>query len=229
MGVLDVTSSVFATAARLGAGIRVGPIGRRPEARLILYDFEACPFCRKVREVLTHLDLEAEVRPSPKGGHRYRDECIERGGKAQFPFLIDPNTGQEMYESDEIVAHLHREYGGGRAPGGQLGMFPVVTGSFASGLRALKGTQAAPSRAPKEPLELWSFEGSPFCRIVRERLCELEIRYLLHNVGKGSPSRDDFVKRSGKMQVPFLVDANTGTEIFESAEIIAYLDRTYAA
>ena len=28
--------------------------------------------------------------------------------------------------------------------------------------------------------------------------------------------------------VPYLVDPNTDTEMFESAEIVAYLERTYA-
>jgi glutathione S-transferase len=30
------------------------------------------------------------------------------------------------------------------------------------------------------------------------------------------------------MQVPFLHDPNTGVEMFESAEIVAYLNETYA-
>jgi len=63
---------------------------------------------------------------------------------------------------------------------------------------------------------------------VRERLCSLEIPYLLHNVAQGSPRRDAFVARSGKMQVPYLVDPNTATEMFESADIVAYLTNTYA-
>jgi len=57
-----------------------------------------------------------------------------------------------------------------------------------------------------------------------------ELPYLLHNVAKNSPSRPAFVKRSGKMmQVPVLVDPNTGTEMFESADIVAYLYETYTA
>jgi glutathione S-transferase len=80
-----------------------------------------------------------------------------------------------------------------------------------------------------QPLELWSFEASPFCRIAREVLCSLEIPYRLHNVGKGSAGRDAFVQRSGKMQVPFLVDPNSGVEIFESADIVQYLRATYGA
>ena len=83
------------------------------------------------------------------------------------------------------------------------------------------------SADPGELLELWSFEASPFCRIVREVLCELELPYVLHNVAKGSPSRPGFLAISGKMQVPFLRDPNTGRMLFESAEIVEYLHMTY--
>jgi glutathione S-transferase len=51
---------------------------------------------------------------------------------------------------------------------------------------------------------------------------------VLHNVAKGSPKRDAFVARSGKMMVPYLADPNTGVEMFESADIVEYLERTYA-
>jgi len=108
-------------------------------------------------------------------------------------------------------------------------MFPVLTGSLASALRAGAGTHAEASKRPEKRLELWSFEASPFCRIVRERLCVLELPYVLHNVGKGSPARAAFVEMSGKMQVPYLMDPNTGEGLFESADIVAYLNRVYAS
>ena len=98
---------------------------------------------------------------------------------------------------------------------------------MASAIRPASGRFYIPSRAPAEPLELYSFEASPFCRIVRETLTCLEIPYLLHNVGRGSPRREAFVERSGKMMVPYLVDANTGVAMFESAEISRYLIETY--
>jgi glutathione S-transferase len=225
---LDVLSSVAATLARGAQGMRARRLGRRPAEPLLLYDFESCPFCRKVREALTALDLVADVRPCPKEGRRFRPDLVARGGKAQFPYLVDPNTGKEMYESDAIVRYLFAEYGEGPAPAVLLGQLPVLSGALASGLRLGRGTYAEPSRAPAEPLELWSFEASPFSRLVREKLCTLELPYRLHNVGKGSPSRAEFVARSGKMQVPYLVDPNTGAALFESAEIVAYLERTYA-
>jgi glutathione S-transferase len=224
---LDVGTSIAATLARGAQGLRVRALGRRPAVPPVLYDFESCPFCRKVREALTVLDLDADVRPCPKGGRRFRPEVVARGGKAQFPYLVDENTGKEMYESDAIVQYLFAEYGEGSPPAALLGGFAAVTGSLASALRFGLGTNAEPSRAPAQPLALWSFEASPFSRIVREKLCTLELPYRLHNVGKGSPRRAAFVERSGKMQVPYLVDPNTGAALFESADIVAYLEREY--
>jgi glutathione S-transferase len=181
-----------------------------------------------VREALSALDLEAVVYPCPKGGPHFRKEATRRGGKAQFPFLVDPNTGRELYESDDIIAYLFAEYGDGSPPLPlRLGPLTDLSSFAASAARPGIGGRYVPARQPKKPLELWSFEASPFCRLVRERLSSLELPYVLHNVAKGSPSRAAFVKRSGKMMVPYLVDPNTGTEMFESADIVAYLDRTY--
>jgi glutathione S-transferase len=226
---LDVGSSIAATLARGAQGLRVRRVGRRPALPPILYDFESCPFCRKVREALTVLDLDADIRPCPKGGTRFRPELVSRGGKAQFPYLVDPNTGKEMYESDAIVRYLFAEYGEGEPPAALLGGWAALSGSLASALRLGRGTDAEPSRAPAQPLALWSFEASPFSRLVREKLCTLELPYRLHNVGKGSARRAAFVERSGKMQVPYLVDPNTGAALFESADIVAYLAREYGA
>jgi len=90
---LDVATSFVVTVARLGAGMEVGPIGRRPEKPLELYEFEGCPFCRKVREALSVLDLDAVVYPCPKNGPRFRTDVEGRGGKALFPWFVDRNTG----------------------------------------------------------------------------------------------------------------------------------------
>ena len=39
--------------------------------------------------------------------------------------------------------------------------------------------------------------------------------------------RDAFFKKHGNVQVPFLIDPNTGVELFESVDIVKYLDKTY--
>ncbi len=225
---LDVATSLVASVARLGAGMEVGPLGPRPERPLELYEFEGCPFCRKVREALSILDLDAVVYPCPKAGPRFRPEVVRRGGKAQFPYLVDPNRDVAMYESDDIVRHLFETYGAGPVP--RILGLPIVAdvaSGLASAVRLGGGSRYRPARPPAAPLELWSFEASPYCRIAREALCELELPYVLHNVAKGSAKREAFVRRSGKMQVPYLVDPNTSAAMFESADIVRYLETTY--
>ena len=226
---INVGSSVATTLLRLGAGVRVARLGARPEQPLELWDFEGCPYCRKVREAFSVLDLDARIYPCPKNGTRFRPSLIERGGKAQFPYLLDPNTAREMYESDDIVRYLFETYGDGSIPlplaGGPLtDLSSTLSGLFRPGL----GAWRRPSREPKEPLELYSYEASPFSRIVREELSSLELPYLLHNVARGSAQRGYFEKRSGQMMVPYLIDPNTDEAMFESAEIVRYLKTTYS-
>lgn len=227
----DVVTSWTGSVLRFGGGLRAlrSKLGPRPEQLLELYEFEACPFCRKAREALTALDLEALIKPCPKGGTRFRPEVASRGGKQLFPYLVDPNAGVEMYESDDIIRHLFTRYGTGAPPISlRLGPLTMVSSMLSSLPRATHGARARPSRAPAEPLHLWSFEASPYCRLAREALCELELPYVVHNVGKGSPGREAFVARSGKMMVPYLADPNTGVEMHESRDIILYLNERYA-
>jgi glutathione S-transferase len=227
---LDVLTSFVASGVRLTNGVQVANVGPRPEQPLVLYEFEGCPYCRKVREALTMLDLEAEIRPCPKGGARFRGEASAKGGKAQFPYLVDPNTHLAMYESNDIITYLYKQYGT-RKPRvfAWTGLMTMLTGVLVSLLRGPGGAFARKSRAPVKPLELYSSEGSPYCRIVRETLCQLELPYLLHNVGYDSARRPAFVARSGRQMIPYLVDPNTDVAMFESAEIKAYLIRTYGA
>ncbi len=247
---VDIATSSMTSALRGWTGINTEPAKRKPKATLELYEFEGCPFCRLVREALTELDLDALIYPCPKGGTRFRPKVREMGGKAQFPYLVDPNTGRRMYESLAIVEYLYQTYGDRPLPiKWRLGGLQQF-GSALSGLpRMGRGVRARASRGPAEPLELYSFEGSPFARPVRELLCELEIPYLLRSAGRTSlrdwvppalrdrlniapgaelENRKALLKRAGRVGIPYLVDPNTGTEMFESAAILQYLRETYA-
>jgi glutathione S-transferase len=246
---LDVSSSLLASTLRGWRGTMASSRTRQPEQPLQLYDMEDCPYCRLVREVLTELDLDAMIYPCPKGGTRFRPLMEKLGGKQQFPFLVDPNTGTQMYESADIIEYLHRTYRDRPAPRGLPRFLQVVTSDFASAARPLSGYKARPSKAPEQPLELYSFESSPFSRLVRETLCELEIPYLLRNTGKaewqqlGPPevrttffrerpikgrNRQRLFDLTGRQQLPYLIDPNTGMAMFESADIRRYLLDTYA-
>ncbi|KAM7278261.1 hypothetical protein ACFE04_005395 [Oxalis oulophora] len=203
----------------------------QPTMRLQLFEFEACPFCRRVREALTELDLSVEVYPCPKGSARHRDMVRESGGKEQFPFLIDPNTGISMYESGEIVKYLFQQYGKGKKPSTGLLESTLVTGWMPTILRAGRGMslwKKATPNPPPEKLELFSYENNPYARIVRETLCELEIPYILQNVGEGSPRTKILLDTSGSVEVPYLIDPNTGTLIGDYKNILSYLFQTYS-
>ena len=62
----------------------------QPAEHLQLYEFEACPYCRLVREAFTELDLDALVYPTPHGGKRFRPKVEKLGGRQQFPYLVGP-------------------------------------------------------------------------------------------------------------------------------------------
>lgn len=249
---LDITTSLLSSTLSGWRGTtNFKPARRQPEQPLELYEFEGCPYCRLVREALTELDLDAMIYPCPHGGSRFRAPMTRLGGKPQFPFLVDPNTNTSLYESADIITYLMQTYGGrASAPNGLRRSLALAGGMAASGLRGARGMRVRPSKAPAQPLELYSFESSPFSRLVRERLSELEIPYLLRNTGKarwsdmGPPSMRDrlfhgpkdtgrnrkaLFERTGRVQVPYLIDPNTATEMFESADIIRYLDSEYAA
>ena len=247
--VLDFTTSMLATVSEQGRGVQAGAAGRQPAELLELYDMEGCPFCRIVREALTDLDLDAMIYPCPKGGQRFRPLVEKLGGMQQFPYLMDPNTDEAMYESDDIVEYLYATYGNRPAPQQWLRRSARTVGSLgASALRMGKGLRARGGLDAAEPLELYSFEASPYARPVRERLTELELPYILRQVGRTQaldwvlpPLRERLVEnyqptqrnrlilleRTGRVAVPYLVDPNTGAELFESRQILAYLDETY--
>jgi len=229
----DVTSFV-ASALRYPRGFRaVVTRSERdgPTQLLELYEFEACPYCRKVREALCELDLDYLSLPVAHGSPR-RGALKRRGGKVQVPYLIDPNTETEMYESDDIVSYLYRQYGLGRSDGSIVPLPRIINDALALAASAVRLTRGSRCRVPNsrrrlKPLELYNMEASPYCRKVREALSELDLQYVVRNVPKGSPQREELAQRGGKVQVPFLVDPNTGTAMYESDEIVAYLEERY--
>ncbi len=225
------------------------PADKQPELPLILYEYEACPFCRLVRETLTELDLDAEIRPCPRGGRRFRPEAQAIGGRMQFPLMVDPNTNTVIQDSRKIIAYLFATYCEREQPEPALGKgVDNLRSQLGTLPRPLNGLQSKADRSPEQALVLYSFESSPYSRLVREKLCELEIPYVLKNTGKalwedmGPPemraalfpdkpvtgrNRIELLERTGKVQVPYLIDPNTDTELFESEDICAYLDKTY--
>lgn len=239
--------SLLASTARGWRGTQVLRQARAPKQLLVVYDRENDPDCRLLRELLTELQLDALVRPCPNGGKRHARQL---GRGAQLPVLVDRDLDVRAGGLHACMEHVLTHYaqaGWSRALLDNALM--RLSSRLASALRGDVGLDATPSRAPRKPLELYSFESSPYSRLVRERLCELELPWILRSFGKeqladwGPPSarltlkewspkpggrRERMLADTGKAQVPYLIDPNTKTELFESVRILEYLDQQYA-
>jgi glutathione S-transferase len=204
----------------------------RPAAPIKLYEFEGCPFCRKVREAVVWLDLDVEFYPCPQGGPNFREYVKNTGGKSMFPYMVDDNSGVSMYESDDIIDYLYDKYGPGKEKVPSLlraGALTVLTAGFGLAPRMGAGSRYTPAKMPEKPITIYSYEASPFCKLVREKLVELELPHLMRTVGRGSPKRQELKDRRGTFQAPYMEDPNTGTAMFESSAIVKYLEEQYAA
>lgn len=81
--------------------------------QLILYHFEACPFCVKVRRKIAKLGLHIECRDVRRNEH-YKKELCDGGKVFQVPCLriAQPDGSvQWMYESSDINAYLEARFG----------------------------------------------------------------------------------------------------------------------
>ncbi|KAL2231818.1 UNVERIFIED_CONTAM: hypothetical protein Sindi_1361800 [Sesamum indicum] len=97
-----------------------------PQLHLQLFEFEACPFCRRVREAITELDLSVEyarivrealcelelpyVLQSVGNGSKRAKLLYEMSGSEEVPYLVDHNTGMEIREYKKILSYLFQTY-----------------------------------------------------------------------------------------------------------------------
>ncbi|KAL0488230.1 glutaredoxin [Acrasis kona] len=227
---------------------------KKPDKLIEFFEKEACPFCRKVRETMSMLDIDALVKPCPRGGERFRKELIERGGKEMVPYLVDPNTNTVMYESEDIIRYLFNQYGEGE---GNI-PFPLNSGKYntfnsrvATTLRIFplyQGFIHEVSRHVEIPLVLYNYEANPECRRVREALSTFEIPYHMINVAPvknvmslipilgvsenavgliKSPKRIKVEQEIPGFQVPYLKDPNNSKEFKGADDIIQHIEDVY--
>ncbi len=250
---LNILSSVLSSTARRWRGASGSKVVQQPAKLLTLFDCEDNAECRLVREALTELNLDVMIFPCPKNASRFVDKLHAAGGEqAVVPFLIDSNSHVKLQGAEAINAYLFQQYRQQPTPSAlDAKLLNLMTSRLASIVRLnIRGLTAKPSQQPKLPLVLYSFEASPYSRPVRERLCELELPYRLINLGKQqladigpasfrmhrgeykplpNTKRAVLLAEKGHVQVPFLIDANKSIELFESKDILRYLNETYAS
>ena len=82
-------------------------------------------------------------------------------------------------------------------------------------------------------LELYQAEGCPYSEKVRERMTELGLSYVVHNPRlhggevRNEQTHDELLALGGEDQIPFLVDHRNGRTLYESDDIVDYLDEQY--
>lgn len=84
-------------------------------------------------------------------------------------------------------------------------------------------------------LELYQSEGCPHCAKVRETLSEVGVSYVIHNPRLPSKDGGDVTNEvtyeeltgSGEDQIPYLVDTDRGVTMYESDDIVDYLEEHY--
>jgi glutathione S-transferase len=79
---------------------------------LVLYKYDACPYCQRVLSALGRLGYDVAMRDTREDPGA-QAELVELGGMSQVPMLLV--NGAARYESAEIVRFLEDEVR--RAPG----------------------------------------------------------------------------------------------------------------
>jgi glutathione S-transferase len=83
-------------------------------------------------------------------------------------------------------------------------------------------------------LELYQAEGCPYSETVREALTELGVSYTIHNPRlhggevRNEQTHSALVELGGDDQIPFLVDHQREEMLYESDDIVEYLEEHYS-
>lgn len=82
-------------------------------------------------------------------------------------------------------------------------------------------------------LELYQAEDCPYSKKVRQKMLDLGVSCVVHNPRthdgevRNDQTYEELRKIGGDGQIPFLVDTRRGTALYESDDIIDYLDEHY--
>ena len=77
-------------------------------------------------------------------------------------------------------------------------------------------------------LTLYYRPTCPYCQAVLGEIEALSIKMTLKDISADSALIDELIALGGKKQVPYLVDSGRGEKMYESQDIIAYLQRHYS-
>ena len=73
---------------------------------------------------------------------------------------------------------------------------------------------------------LYLQSGCPYCAIVVEAFDALGLPFESRNI-ENEAYRKELLSRGGKIQVPYFVDTLRNIEMYESADIVKYIQKNY--
>ncbi len=73
-----------------------------------VYYLTTCPYCKKVIDFLEEKNIEHKLLDINE--EENFNKLLKIGKKRQVPFIVDTNTGIVMYESNDIIKYLTKEY-----------------------------------------------------------------------------------------------------------------------
>ena len=75
-------------------------------------------------------------------------------------------------------------------------------------------------------LTLYVKTGCPFCAKVLDEMDTLGVQATLKNIADAAVA-EELIARGGKRQVPYLIDDEHDVEMYESGDVVAYLQTHY--
>ena len=209
---------------------------KRPSKTLILYEYEGSPYCKKVRDACSLLDLVVEYRPCPSARYGHSDQLATRTqGDRTVPYFVDPNNAigalNSSNDADKIVEYLFDYFGPGaeNIPANLKKKLGGNAASYTGGAGGKLISNYKQDNIFRKPIDLWGYEGAPAVKPVRETLCGLALAHRFIHCSKGSSNIAKLTQKAGRFEVPYIEDPNTGKKIFGGAEIVKYLTTTYTA
>lgn len=80
---------------------------------------------------------------------------------------------------------------------------------------------------PEPRMTLYVKAGCPFCDLVIRTAADLGLEYERKDITQPGVA-EELMARGGKRQMPYMVDALRGVEMYESEDIAAYLKEHYS-
>ena len=75
-------------------------------------------------------------------------------------------------------------------------------------------------------ITLYVKTGCPYCAVTIAKLDDLGLEYSERNTSEEGVV-EELIAKGGKKQVPYIIDEKTNTNMYESSDIVEYLNKQY--